>query len=84
MKKKIEKYWFFLPILLLTAGWFYWFQWRPAEIRKECLRGDLNEIERMVGGKIEINEFLPKSLSLNKLYRICLVGHGMKAEDIIK
>lgn len=37
-------------ILLLTAsvvagalGWFYWFQWRPSEIRKECS----NEITKL-------------------------------------
>jgi len=25
--------------LLLIAGWFYWFQIRPASIRMECSRG---------------------------------------------
>ena len=23
--------------ILLITGWFYWFQWRPSEIRKECV-----------------------------------------------
>ena len=27
---------FIILLLLLSAGWFYWFQVRPAEIRKEC------------------------------------------------
>lgn len=24
--------------LLILTGWFYWFQWRPSEIRKQCFR----------------------------------------------
>ena len=36
MKKIIN----ILPICILffalLAGWFYWFQWRPAQIRKNC------------------------------------------------
>lgn len=23
-------------IVLLSVGWFYWFQWRPAQIRNYC------------------------------------------------
>lgn len=23
-------------ILILVAGYFYWFQWRPSQIRKDC------------------------------------------------
>lgn len=26
----------FVFLILLIAGWFYWFQWRPADIRKSC------------------------------------------------
>ena len=30
-------YWFIIVIvLLLVAGYFYWFQWRPRETRKDC------------------------------------------------
>ncbi len=24
--------------LLMLIGWFYWFQWRPSEIRKNCFK----------------------------------------------
>lgn len=30
---KIIAFW----ILLLIAGWFYWYEWRPAKIRGRCL-----------------------------------------------
>ena len=23
-------------ILVIIGGWFYWFQWRPAEARRKC------------------------------------------------
>lgn len=41
MKEKMKKYqWLSLAIAaLLIAGFaFYWFEWRPSEIRKECAR----------------------------------------------
>lgn len=25
-----------LGTLFLLAGWFYWFQWRPSQIRSSC------------------------------------------------
>lgn len=37
MKKLLNfKYIALLLVVLLIVGWFYWFQFRPSEIRKEC------------------------------------------------
>jgi len=36
MKEKIKKYWWVLIIALFVAGSFYWYEWRPSEIRKQC------------------------------------------------
>ena len=30
------KYILVLVSILIVSGWFYWFQWRPTEIIKEC------------------------------------------------
>ena len=27
-----------ISIFLLLVGWFYYFQWRPTKIRKECYK----------------------------------------------
>lgn len=35
-QKAIKKHWLLLLIIFLIAGWFYWFQWRPARIRGDC------------------------------------------------
>lgn len=37
-------------ILILVGGWFYWYEWRPSQIRKECAKisvrtGTLRTIE---------------------------------------
>jgi len=36
---KINKGLIFVLVALLLAGWFYWFQWRPTNIRANCSRG---------------------------------------------
>lgn len=47
MKTKIKKYWWTVVIILIViGGTFYWFQWRPAEIRKNCYRINLGTEER--------------------------------------
>ena len=34
---KLKQNWLIILIVLIIAGGlFYWFQWRPAEARKEC------------------------------------------------
>jgi len=38
MKEKIKKYWWVVIIIFIIGGAFYWFQWRPSQIRKECNR----------------------------------------------
>ena len=35
-----------LIFLLLVAGWFYWFQFRPSEIRKACSTKRTEYIEK--------------------------------------
>ena len=69
-----------LMIVILISLWFYWFQWRPAEIRKNCSNLDLKEIEKVLGGKLDVRSGIP---NFNKLYRICLAMNGLKPEDLI-
>lgn len=61
---------------------FYWFQWRPYEIRKKC--SDPRYALSVVSGA-KINE--PTNIggsSFNNLYRLCLVKHGLKPESILE
>lgn len=53
---------------LLLIGWFYWFQLRPHETRRNC--------EAFAGSKSS-----NKSI-VNNFYRQCLVKNGMEPESL--
>ena len=71
----IKRYWIIILILFLIAGWFYWFQWRPAEIRKSCHQrivdrpGDIRLTFSF--NKFGITEY-------ESLYEVCLHEMGLK------
>lgn len=62
-----------LLFLALVMFLFYWFQWRPIEIRKEC---GLKIFEQ---GKKEQWE----AWKTNNRYRVCLIQKGMKPESML-
>jgi hypothetical protein len=59
----------FIPLVIMSlfAVAFYWFQWRPSEVRKKCA----NEIVNTSGQRIKNNK-----------YRECLLKEGMKPESL--
>ena len=65
-----------LSVLLLLAGWFYWFQWRPNDIRKSCYQ--------------ELKDFFTQDENSDKFsysagnskYSNCLVKNGLKSETL--
>lgn len=38
MKEKLKKYYWILFIILAIGAVFYWYQYRPAQARKECAK----------------------------------------------
>jgi len=67
-----------IVVLLLLAGWFYWFEWRPASTRKACNK---DAVERMKG-MIEEGNKNPEQLDLwlNRFYESCMKRHGLAGE----
>jgi len=63
----LKQNWFKLVIIIIilkvTFGAFYWYEWRPSQIRKECS----GELKR--GGSIEARELF---------YKTCLSEHGLE------
>ena len=57
-------------IFLILSGAFYWFQWRPAQIRKECSRF----INLKVIGSWRTHSAEEKELD----YKECLREHGLE------
>lgn len=58
---------------------FYWFQIRPADIRKACNGETKNKV---LAAQKEGKTF--SSTLANGWYRLCLVNQGMKPEDLLK
>jgi len=69
-----------LFILFLLAS-LYWFEIRPANIRKSCLL----EIQNKTGGPfkrlLDKEGYFPNEEENND-YRVCLVKNGIKAENL--
>jgi len=63
MKEKIKKYWWAIIVILVIGGAFYWYEWRPSQIIKECSK----ELKRT--GSIEVRELF---------YETCLTKKGLK------
>lgn len=74
-------------LLAVMASSFYWFQWRPTHIRKQCtnLNYILNSLD--ISAKKDISGWESLTVgqsSLNKLYRFCLANHGLKPESLFE
>mgnify|MGYP001585033674 FL=1 len=66
MKEIIKKYWWIIIIVLLLVGMFYWFQWRPAQIRKEC-------------GVELVSSYYDEEIERgNARYKECIIKHGLE------
>jgi uncharacterized protein YxeA len=68
---------YFILILFLILGWFYWTQYRPSVIRKNCYLSTQKEYERL--NRHEKSYFNP-----NPSYQKCLSKNGMKSEKLLQ
>ena len=55
-------------IIVIIFGWFYWFQFRPSQIRKDCY--------------IKIKGQTMTAQLGNLRYRTCLAEYGIKPENL--
>lgn len=85
MEKKVKIFESILYIIFglamgsIMAGLFYWFQWRPTEIRKDCINYTYLKRDE------KINTDDPLSVEeANRYYRRCFAEKGLKPEDLIK
>jgi len=66
MKEKIKNYWWLIIVIIIIGGAFYWYEWRPTQIRKECFN-----IAVSIGG-----------VDFDKNYYFCLLDHGLEETPI--
>jgi hypothetical protein len=69
-------------VIALIAGLFYWFEWRPAEVRKKCFENPESKVNGIVLNRESAK--ITTGSQWNTLYRLCLVSNGMEAEDLLK
>ncbi len=69
----IEKYKWLILVIVLIGGYFYWYEWRPAEIRKRCIEvtADVMKDGKYYGYKAEQER-------TDFLYKGCLKLQGLK------
>ena len=76
--EKLKQYKYIILIVVIILGLaFYWYEWRPTQIRKECAESALKDAP---GGDWRVRAGLnPKILGLDeKVYRACLIQKGLE------
>jgi len=63
-------------LLLLVVCWFYWFQWRPAEIRKECHWESINSVSDFPNDEPSTRTEKQK-LWIDTAFNLCLRRNGL-------
>jgi len=70
-----------ITIAIVLSGLFYWFQYRPAEIRKQCVVVAQEAMKNSGGFEIVTDRSI---LEGNKVYSDCLAENGMPSEKLYK
>jgi hypothetical protein len=68
MKKLRERWYIILLILSLVCGGFYWYEYRPSQIKKECSSSILEKIKNNANMTADKAEFS---------YKLCLAAKGL-------
>lgn len=66
-------------VFLIGSAAFYWYEFRPSTIRKDCYLAVMKKSEERINtdNKLTNDE-------ANNLFRRCLVKNGIRAEDLVK
>lgn len=67
--------------LLILGGLFYWFQYRPAEIRKQCVAVAREAMKNSGGFEIVTDANMVEG---NKAYSDCMTENGLPSENLYK
>ncbi|MDO8452249.1 MAG: hypothetical protein Q7S79_00700 [bacterium] len=76
MQQILKKYWRVIIAILIVGLIFYWYEWRPAQVRKECAA---RVHEKTTGFDAVL--FLAKQGSqkdIDNLYKNCLREKGIE------
>lgn len=69
----LKQNWFKIVLLTLLVFGFYWFYYRPSEIRSRCL----SEAEFNQGAALEFDD-VKRSDFINNYYNLCIKRFGLE------
>jgi len=73
MKQILKKYWWVVIILLIIGFTFYWYEWRPSQIKQRCSA----EARFDIRAALE-NDDNKRQEFINMYYEDCLMRFGLK------
>jgi len=80
MKNWLKENWFKVGLLailfIFIAGAFYWYEWRPMQIRQHCNEIALNGARNCK--RLFVNDCLIDSTAYNEKYDACVRDHGLE------
>ena len=62
-------------VILILFFLFYWFQYRPAEVRRECVKYASESVKAEDDAKIDIDKYIKAN---DFIYQECLRTKGLK------
>jgi len=63
----------------ILAGWFYWYQWKPSEIRKECNSiAKKEEQEHTRESWVNFEVYIEDGHDYDTTYTRCLRENGLR------
>ena len=69
---KLKQYWLIgVVVLIIFLGYFYWFQWRPSQIVKQCDKEAVEKASDVDDGNQAIKIY-------DARYKSCLRAKGLK------
>jgi len=73
MKEKVKKYLWVIIIMIIVGGCFYWYEWRPNQIKQRCYaEAEFDRRAVLEFGNIKRQEFI------NMYYENCLIRFGLE------
>ncbi|MFA5124748.1 MAG: hypothetical protein WC473_02905 [Patescibacteria group bacterium] len=76
--QKLKQYWIIILLMVIVGGGlFYWFQWRPTQIRKDC-SVKVMQINTNGGLDQAFEEFKQLEQDYDNNYKKCLRDNGIE------
>lgn len=76
MKVFSNKYLSYILVTLLIAGWFYWFQYRPSQIRQKCSERKIDYLNDELRENGSVTKYDKENADYR--YEICINSNGLR------